>query len=68
MSQSHFGKGRDEELVECARSCRNVAQMLQAKGETIHRVTMAPTSDPSTSNAEQPTETLLLNEKTSTPV
>lgn len=38
--------------------------MLQAKGETIHRVTVAPTIDESTSNVEEIVEKLPLNHNT----
>ena len=40
--------------------------MLQAKGETIHRVTVAPTNDESMLKEEQMTEKLSLNEGTIT--
>ncbi len=40
--------------------------MLQAKGETIHRVTVAPTDDQSMLKEEQTTERLPLNEGTIT--
>ncbi len=43
---------------------RNIAQMLQAKGETIHRVIVAPTDDGSTLKEEQTTEKLLVTEGT----
>jgi hypothetical protein len=44
---------------------RNIAQMLQAKGETIHRVTVAPTNDESIlKEAEESTEKLKLNDGT----
>ncbi|CAF1002187.1 unnamed protein product [Rotaria sp. Silwood1] len=41
---------------------KNVAQMLQAKGETIHRVTVAPTNDESTLSEEESIEKLPLNQ------
>jgi hypothetical protein len=40
--------------------------MLQAKGETIHRVTVAPTEDESMLKEEQRTEKLALSEGTIT--
>lgn len=44
---------------------RNIAQMLQAKGETIHRVTVAPTNDQSVLKEEEKTEEKLkLNDGT----
>ncbi len=44
---------------------RNIAEMLQAKGETIHRVTVAPTNDESIlKEGEETTEKLKLNEGT----
>jgi len=45
---------------------RNIAQILQAKGETIHRVTAVPTNDESVLKEEQTTEKLSLNEGTIT--
>lgn len=36
---------------------RNIAQMLQAKGETIHRVTAVPTSDGTTLKEETKSST-----------
>ena len=41
---------------------RNITQMLQAKGETIHRVTVAPTNDESILKEEPAIERLPLNE------
>jgi len=40
--------------------------MLHAKGETIYRVTVAPTNDESTLKEEQTTEKLSLTEGTIT--
>ena len=45
---------------------RNIAQMLQAKGETIHRISVAPTNDESILKEEQSTEKLPLNDGTRT--
>ncbi|CAF1442125.1 unnamed protein product, partial [Adineta steineri] len=44
---------------------RNIAQMLQAKGETIHRIAVAPTDDESTLKeveVEEETKTLPLSD------
>ncbi|CAF1475754.1 unnamed protein product [Adineta steineri] len=42
---------------------KNIAQMLQAKGETIHRIAVAPTDDESTlKEVEEETKTLPLTD------
>ncbi|CAF1199128.1 unnamed protein product [Rotaria socialis] len=43
---------------------KNIAQMLQAKGETIYRVSVAPTNNESISDEKGVTEKLQLNQGT----
>jgi hypothetical protein len=43
---------------------RNIVQMLQAKDERIHRVTVVPTNDESSLKEEQTAETSLLTDGT----
>jgi hypothetical protein len=59
-----FNKYKTKRLLFLNLFYRNVAQILQAKGETIHRVKVAPTNDDLTLKEEEQIEKLQLNEGT----